>query len=232
MRVDYSPCSNASCRGHPCRDSGSTRCRGRCCAAPSCRADRAPARALSVVCSDAGGEAGCVGRWPPAQRRGGWPWPGLAWSWDARPRASRGAQVLTMAVQVVWAVLLPASPPAAACGSSLHRRPGPRLARAAAWSCALADPGRWYARRVHDSMVPILSFAFMLAGASLVGQLAGPPSGLGPGDAAYAPCACDGRAGPEAVAPDASGRLALVAGGAVSGGSSGAAAAQKPRAPV
>ena len=49
-----------------------------------------------------------------------------------------------MAVRVVWAALPPAARPAGARGSSLHTRPGPRPARAAAWSCDLAGPGRWY----------------------------------------------------------------------------------------
>ena len=84
-----------------------------------------------------------------------------------------------------------------------------------------------------NSMVPTLSFTFMEAGASLVGQQAGFPVGAGVWRRGVRTVRVRrARGGPEAVAPDASGRLVVVAGGAVSGGRSGAAAAKKPRAPV
>src|SRR5262245_49685926 len=83
------------------------------------------------------------------------------------------------------------------------------------------------------SMVPTLSFTFMLAGASLVAQLAGLPVRAGTWRRGVRAVRVRRvRAGPEAVAPGASGRLVVVAGGAVSGGKSGAEAAKGPRAPV
>ena len=83
------------------------------------------------------------------------------------------------------------------------------------------------------SMVATLSFTFIEAGASLVGQLAGLPVGAGAWRRGVRTVRVRrARGGPEAVAPGASGRLVVVAGGAVSGGRSGAEAAKKPRAPV
>ena len=83
------------------------------------------------------------------------------------------------------------------------------------------------------SMVATLNFTFIEAGASLVGQLAGFPVVDGAWLRGVRTVRVRrARGGPEAVAPGASGRLVLVAGEAVSGGKSGAEAAQKPSAPV
>ena len=66
-----------------------------------------------------------------------------------------------------------------------------------------------------------------------MGQLAGLPVGAGAWPRGVRTVRVRrARGGPEAVAPGASGRLVVVAGGMVSGGRSGAEAAKGPSAPV
>ena len=97
-----------------------------------------------------------------------------------------------------------------------------------------------------SSMLPIRSFTFIEAGASLVGQRAALPVGAGAWPRGRRPVRVRrARAGPDAVAPGSSCRaegperepgvsctLVCVAGGAVSRGMSGPEALQRPRAPV
>src|SRR5256885_4153425 len=84
-----------------------------------------------------------------------------------------------------------------------------------------------------SSMLPTLSFTFIEAGASLVCQLAGLPVGAEAWPRGVRTVRVRvARAGPDAVAPEASCRLVFVAGGAVSGGMSGVEAAKWPRALV
>ena len=84
-----------------------------------------------------------------------------------------------------------------------------------------------------SSMLPIRSFTFIEAGASLVGQRAALPVGAGAWPRGRRPVRVRrARAGPDAVAPGSACTLVCVAGGAVSRGMSGPEAVQRPRAPV
>lgn len=84
-----------------------------------------------------------------------------------------------------------------------------------------------------SSMLPIRGFAFIEAGASLVGQRAALPVGAGAWPRGGRPVRVRrARAGPDAVAPGSSCTLVFVADGVVPRGMSGAEAVQRPRAPV